>query len=124
MSLSDDPKKPRIIPTIAYNAGTVDALDRGKQYSRSDPEEVLRSLNEAWKTIRADETAIRDRDRTIADLHEKLSERDETIEKQDRYLRDKDIRESLVRWAVRLLITAQWGAIGWLATQLFARIPK
>lgn len=40
------------VPPTAQRAGTVNAIDRSKQYTRADNSELLRSLNEAWSKIR------------------------------------------------------------------------
>lgn len=55
------------------------AIDRSKQYARASNEELLRSLNELWKTSRLNEQAIRDRDRQIAELHQRVEQRDKLI---------------------------------------------
>jgi hypothetical protein len=73
--------------TLAARAGTLNSPDRSKQYRRTDNEELLRSLNELWKTARLNENAVRDRDRTIAELHERLAQRDKLIKDQARYVR-------------------------------------
>ena len=36
----------------AHNLGTYNAMDRSQQYQTIEPPEMLRSLNEAWTTIR------------------------------------------------------------------------
>lgn len=76
-----------IDPIQLASLGTLNAPDRSKQYRRSDNDELLRSLNELWKTSRLNEIAIRDRDRTIAELHERLANRDKLIKDQARYVR-------------------------------------
>ena len=39
-------------PQIAQKLGTVNLIDRSRQYTRADSGELLRSLNEAWAKIR------------------------------------------------------------------------
>ena len=39
-------------PPIAQKLGTVNLIDRSRQYTRADAGELLRSLNEAWAKIR------------------------------------------------------------------------
>lgn len=107
---------------IAEQLGTLDALDRSKQYRRADNEELLRSLNELWKTSRLNETAIRDRDRQIGKLHEQLEQRDKLIAHQAGYLKSKDLKFWVLRVGLGLLIAAQWSAIAWLAHELLARL--
>lgn len=122
--MPDDPQTPRLIPVAAVQAGTVDAIDRSKQYTRTDPPILKHAIDEAWREIRLQKLAIQDRDRTIAELHQKLANRDTIIDRQADYLKTKDLVENLKTWAVRVLIGGQWALIAWLATQLFARIPK
>lgn len=107
---------------FAAQMGTLNAPDRSKQYRRSDNDELLRSLNELWKTSRLNETAIRDRDKQISALHSQLKERDELIEHQAGYLKSKDLKFWVLRVGLGLLIAAQWSAIGWLAHELLARL--
>ena len=52
--------------------GTYNALDRSKQYTREDPRELLRAVNEAWTKIRKLETELVKRDTSIAELQNKL----------------------------------------------------
>lgn len=102
--------------------GTLNAPDRSKQYSkqrgRADNDELLRSLNELWKTARINELAIKDRDRQIAELHKKAETRETLIRDQRRYLDTKNLK----LWIGGILILAQWGFMGWLATELFSRL--
>jgi hypothetical protein len=39
--------------------GTYKKIDRSAQYARSSNDELLRSLNSAWKTIRSDQRLMR-----------------------------------------------------------------
>jgi hypothetical protein len=107
---------------FAQAIGTLNAPDRAKQYSkqrgRADNEELLRSLNELWKTARLNEAALRDRDRQIAKLHGDLAERDKYVTELRSFL----VVKRLKLWVGRILVLAQWGAIGWLATELFSRL--
>ena len=107
---------------FAQAIGTLNAPDRSKQYSRqrgrADNEELLRSVNELWKTERINEAALRDRDRQIEKLHGKISERDKYIAELRSFL----VTKRLKLWVGRILVLAQWGAIGWLATELFSRL--
>lgn len=52
--------------------GTYNALDRSRQYTREDPRELLRAVNEAWTKIRKMENELIRRDSMIADLRDKL----------------------------------------------------
>ena len=107
---------------FAEAIGTLNAPDRSKQYSRqrgrADNEELLRSVNELWKTERINEAALRDRDRQIEKLHGKISERDKYIAELRSFL----VTKRLKLWVGRILVMAQCGAIGWLATELFSRL--
>jgi hypothetical protein len=107
---------------FAQAIGTLNSPDRSKQYSRqrgrADNEELLRSLNELWKTARLNEAALRDRDRQIAQLHANLAERDKYVAELRSFL----VTKRLKLWVGRILVVAQWGAIGWLATELFSRL--
>lgn len=62
----------RYLVTIkdAKLAGTFDQLDRSPQYLRATPEELLRSLNQAWVKIRTLETSLRDKEKQIGELRE------------------------------------------------------
>ena len=48
MGRVNDPR----FPQIAQKLGTVNLIDRSRQYTRADNPELLRSLNEAWAKIR------------------------------------------------------------------------
>jgi hypothetical protein len=52
----------RPIPLQAQRVGTVNKIDRSRQYTRADNIELLRSLNEAWAKIRRLETANNSKD--------------------------------------------------------------
>jgi hypothetical protein len=60
------------IPLAAQKLGTVNQIDRAKQYTRADNPELLRSLNEAWSKIRALEAARAEDAKIIDRLHKKL----------------------------------------------------
>ena len=101
-------------PAVAHVVGTVNAIDRSKQYTRADNEELLRSLNQLWKEKRLLDTAVADRDRQIATLHGKLKERDDLIVELKKHLGSKF-------WAnvVTALISAGV-ALAWEIGMLFA----
>lgn len=107
---------------MAERLGTLNKPDRARQYSRSDNEELLRSLNELWKSKRVLEVSLADRDKQIAELHTRLKERDELIKHQGGYLKSKDLKYRIFRVAVGLLIAAQWSVIGLLAHELLGRL--
>jgi hypothetical protein len=111
---------------LAAQLGTLNAIDRAKQYSknfgRADPDELLRSQNELWKTTRLNQAVIRDRDKQIGQLHEQLAQRDKLILHQAGYLKSKDLKFWVLRVGLGLLIAAQWSAIAWLAHELLARL--
>jgi hypothetical protein len=111
---------------VAARLGTLDAPDRSKQYSenlgRATNSELLRSQNALWKTSRLDKIALADRDKVIAELHSRLANRDQLITDQASYLKAKDLKFWLLRFALGLLVTAQWGLIAWLAHELLARL--
>jgi hypothetical protein len=107
---------------LAEQLGTLNVPDRSRQYSRSSPEEQLRSLNELWKAKRILETAIKDRDKQIAGLHSRVEERDKLIAHQAVYLKIKDMKFWIVRFALGGLVVGQWGLIGWLGTELLDRL--
>jgi hypothetical protein len=109
-------------PEIAVRVGTVNAIDRSKQYTRADNAELKRSLDELWAQKRLLENAIRDRDKQIDELHSRVAQRDKLIAHQAGYLKTKDLKFWVLRFALGLLIAAQWGAIGWLAHELLARL--
>jgi hypothetical protein len=52
--------------------GTYNVLDRSKQYTREDPRELLRAVNEAWTKIRTLEKESTKKDAAIAELRSKL----------------------------------------------------
>lgn len=52
--------------------GTYNLIDRSRQYTRDDPRELLRAVNEAWTKIRSLERGLTERDTKIAELREKL----------------------------------------------------
>ena len=56
----------------ARELGTLDAIDRSKQYDEPDPREVLRAVNEAWAKIRRCENELTKKDAAIAELRQKL----------------------------------------------------
>lgn len=111
---------------LAAQLGTLNAADRSKQYStnfgRADNDELLRSLNELWKTARINEAALRDRDKQIAELHTRVANRDRLIADQAGYLKAKDLKFWVLRFALGGLVVGQWGLIGWLATELVKRL--
>jgi hypothetical protein len=107
---------------MATKLGTLDAPDRSRQYRRADPTETLRSLNELWKTSRLNEAAIRDRDKQIAELHSRLANRDQLITDQASYLKVKDLKFWVLRFALGGIVLAQWALIGWLGKELLARL--
>jgi hypothetical protein len=111
---------------LAAQLGTLNAADRSKQYSknfgRAENDELLRSLNELWKTSRLNENAIRDRDKQIGELHKQLKDRDQLIEHQAGYLKSKDLRFWIWRFGVGGLIALQWSVIAWLGHELLARL--
>jgi hypothetical protein len=53
--------------------GTLNEIDRAKQYSEANTSDLLRSLNEAWSKIRLVEAANIRKDAEIAQLHAKLN---------------------------------------------------
>jgi predicted RNase H-like nuclease (RuvC/YqgF family) len=91
-----------------------DSPDRRSQYTRASNDELLRSLNEAWKTIRLNERAIAARDQQIHELHVQLERRDRMIERLERQLGYRTMKV----WILVLMLGAQWSAIGWLANAL------
>lgn len=56
-------------PALAHVVGTVNAIDRSRQYTRTDNGELLRSLNTAWEKIRLVEQENRKKDLAITALH-------------------------------------------------------
>ncbi len=59
-------------PPIAEKVGTVNTIDRSRQYTRADAGELLRSLNEAWAKIRTLESARAQDGKIIDALHKRL----------------------------------------------------
>jgi hypothetical protein len=62
----------KLIPGIAILAGTVDAIDRSRQYQEPNPKDMLRAINEGWAKTRENEKAIRQKDIQIAELKKKF----------------------------------------------------
>jgi hypothetical protein len=56
----------------AKRAGTLNAIDRSKQYDEADPRILLRAVNESWSKIRNLENANTHKDSEIAQLRAKL----------------------------------------------------
>ena len=52
--------------------GTYNQVNRAAQYTREDPRELLRAVNEAWTKIRTLEKELGKKDAAIAELREKL----------------------------------------------------
>ena len=103
-------------PAVAHVVGTVNAIDRSRQYTRADNEELLRSLNQLWKEKRLLDTAVADRDRQIATLHGKLKERDDLIVELKKHLGSKF-------WAIVVTALISAGvALAWEVGMLFAPI--
>jgi len=63
---------PRLVPNAAQRAGTYNAIDRSKQYTRADNPELLRSLNEAWSKIRRLEQSVLQKDVEIGIMQAKV----------------------------------------------------
>lgn len=63
---------PRVVPTEAQRAGTVNLIDRSRQYTRADSPELLRSLNEAWSKIRRLEQQGAQKDLAITTLQARV----------------------------------------------------
>jgi hypothetical protein len=57
----------------AKAAGTLNELDRARQYQKATPQDLLRSLNEAWLKIRRLEGANAKKDGVINELRQKLN---------------------------------------------------
>jgi hypothetical protein len=53
-------------------SSTYNAIDRSKQYTRSDNPELLRSLNEAWSKIRRLEQSLLQKDVEIGIMQAKV----------------------------------------------------
>ena len=70
--MSDKEQAPNPAPPQAHRVGTVNQVDRSRQYTRTDNIELLRSLNEAWTKIRILENGARNDQVTIAKLHKRL----------------------------------------------------
>ena len=58
--------------TRAQQLGTLNAIDRSRQYENADTHDLLRAVNEAWSKIRRCEKAIDERDSKILDLEKRL----------------------------------------------------
>jgi predicted nucleic acid-binding Zn-ribbon protein len=56
----------------AKKAGTLNALDRSRQYTEPTQHELLASLNEAWTKIRTCEKSILAKDAQISQLSRKV----------------------------------------------------
>jgi septal ring factor EnvC (AmiA/AmiB activator) len=52
--------------------GTYNQINRAAQYTREDPRELLRAVNEAWTKIRTLEKELGKKDAAIAELRDKL----------------------------------------------------
>lgn len=59
----------------ARELGTLNQVDRSRQYTRPENPELLRSLNEAWSKIRTLEAANLRKDNEIATLHNRLGKK-------------------------------------------------
>ena len=77
--------------------------DRSSQYTDTSPAQLLHQLNENWKKLRLLELAVADRDRvidqlhgSIAELHDSVGERDETIKLLHARLRYARVRVILL----------------------------
>ncbi len=57
----------------ARQLGTLDAIDRSKQYDEPEPRELLRAVNEAWAKIRRCEKELGSKDLQISNLLAKLN---------------------------------------------------
>lgn len=57
----------------AHIAGTLNQLDRSRQYESAGAPELLRSLNEAWSKIRVCEKSILAKDARISELESKVT---------------------------------------------------
>lgn len=56
----------------AKKVGTLNAIDRSKQYDEADPRALLHAVNEAWTKIRNCEKSLNAKDSEIAQLRAKL----------------------------------------------------
>src|ERR1017187_1842879 len=59
--------------TRAHNLGTYNAMDRAAQYQAVEQDEMLRSLNEAWTTIRNLQREGGNKDAEILKLKHRVS---------------------------------------------------
>lgn len=59
-------------PPIAEKVGTVNTIDRSRQYTQADAGELLRSLNTAWSKIRLLESALNRKDVELGMLHARV----------------------------------------------------
>lgn len=69
----NDPYVPTQVPAQAVKVGTINAIDRSRQYTRADNPELLRSLNEAWAKIRLVEQDNRRKDVALGLLHARVA---------------------------------------------------
>ena len=89
----------------ARAAGTIDELDRSRQYTEPDLQHVLASLNEAWTKIRVGEKALMAKDAQIAVLKKEL----ESSQSKVAWLRSiivfagSEILRALVPWLMGVL---------------------
>lgn len=96
----------RMFPAIehAKKVGTLNELDRSKQYTEPDPHRMLGELNGAWKEIRTHDKALMAKDARIADLGRQLQ------------------RSRLVNSVLTLVLLAIWEGIKlagpWILEQL------
>ena len=70
--MNDNEQAPNPAPPQAHRVGTVNQVDRSRQYTRTDNIELLRSLNEAWAKIRTLESARAQDGKIIDALHKRL----------------------------------------------------
>lgn len=56
----------------AVKAGTLGQVDRSRQYQEMTSAELVKAINDAWTKIRHCEQALKDRDKTIAELQRRL----------------------------------------------------
>lgn len=68
----NDPYVPTQVPAQAVKVGTINAIDRSRQYTRADAGELLRSLNTAWSKIRLLESALNRKDVELGMLHARV----------------------------------------------------
>jgi hypothetical protein len=88
----------------AQKLGTLDAVDRSRQYQETDSRELLRAVNEAWSKIRTCERELGKKDAAIADLKSRLR------------------IVNLKFWLCSIAVLVEAGTIGFLAKELFSRI--